>query len=94
MHVSGKGTVMRRFTRVGVAIGAAVLGLVGVASPAVADGGDLNGYWQYHSTYATYEACDDAGRPYVPSVADGWACTHWTPSGNTEGWNLYLVFAS
>jgi hypothetical protein len=77
-----------------VATTATALGLLGFASPAVADGGNTNGYWQYHSTYATYAACDDAGRPYVPDVADGWACSHWTPSGPTAGWNLYLVHAS
>jgi hypothetical protein len=46
-------------------------------SPAAADGGDLNGYWQYHATYTTYEECDEAGRPFVPSVADGWACVQY-----------------
>jgi hypothetical protein len=85
---------MRRLRGVGVAIAIAGVGSLGLASPAAADGGNTNGYWQYHSTYSTYQECDNAGRPFVPDVADGWACSHWTPSGTTEGWNLYLVFAS
>lgn len=61
---------MRRFCHVGVAAAVAAVGSLGLVSPAAADGGDTNGFWQYHSSYATYEECDNAGRPLVPSVAD------------------------
>jgi hypothetical protein len=90
---------MRRFRHLGVAIATGMVISLAVASPAAADGGDTNGYWQYHSTYATYQKCDDAGRPFVPSVADGWGCvqyiiTDYKPGPKTEDWNLHLVFAS
>jgi hypothetical protein len=91
---------MPRFRRFGVAIAVTAVSSLGLASPAIADGGDLNGYWQFHSAYPTYEQCDNAGDSFVPEVADGWACSlkipvvsHGTPPG-TEGWKLYLVFAS
>ena len=73
----------------------AAAGVLGVGTPALAgSGGDLNGYWQYTGTYATEAECDAVGAPYYPDRVDGWACTHWSPSGNTVGWNLYLVFGS
>ena len=90
---------MRRFRQVGLAGAAAAMIAVGVAQPAAADGGDTNGYWQYHASYATLEECDNAGRPYVPSVADGWGCvqyiiTNYQYGPRTTDWNLHLVFAS
>jgi hypothetical protein len=90
---------MRRFRHLGVAIATAAVISFGVASPALADGGDTNGFWQYHSTYDTVEECDNAGEPFVPSLADGWACvqyiiTNYRPGPRTEDWNLHLVFGS
>jgi hypothetical protein len=91
---------MPRFRRIGMAVTVAAVSSLGLAAPALADGGDLNGYWQYYAAYPTYQQCDDAGAQLVPEVADGWACSltvpvvsYGTPPG-TQGWKLYLVFAS
>jgi hypothetical protein len=90
---------MRKLSHIGVAAAIAAVGSLGLVSPAAADGGDLNGYWQYHATYTTYEECDEAGRPFVPSVADGWACVQYIIKNYQQGpatrdWNLHIVFGS
>jgi hypothetical protein len=86
---------MRSIRRMGAIAVAVAVGSLGLTAPAQADGGDLNGYWQLQGKFSTYEACDAVGRPYVPSQADGWSCTHYVPQGKpTVEWNLYLVFGS
>jgi len=86
---------MGRLRRLGVLTAVVAAGALGLAAPAQADGGDLNGYWQPMGTFSTYEECDAVGAPYVPSQADGWSCTHWVKTGGTSpDWILYLVFAS
>jgi hypothetical protein len=90
---------MRRFRHFGVAAAFAAVVSLGLVSPAAADGGDTNGFWQYHSSYATFEQCDNAGRPFVPGTADGWACvqyiiTNYQRGPATQDWNLHLVFGS
>lgn len=91
--------MVRTFRHFASVVAVAAVGTLGLVSPASADGGDINGFWQYHSTYVTHGQCEDAGQPFVPSVADGWVCRQYIMTGYQRGptttdWNLHLVFGS
>jgi hypothetical protein len=85
---------VRVFRRLAVGFAAVALGSTFFAAPAQADGGNTNGFWQYIATYPTSEQCNSEGARLVPADADGWACSTWSSTGTTNGWNLYFVFAS